>query len=70
MKNLYSLTVRGKCKTWSHLVWANPEHVTDWREDGIEVDEVVAVVPETVNRVGLTRPWCWLQRIGLIPMEW
>lgn len=70
MKRLYSITIHGKHKTWSHLVWANPEHVADWREDGIEVDEVVAVVPEWVNSIGLTRPWCWLQRVGLIPLEW
>jgi hypothetical protein len=68
MKNPYSLTVRGKHKTWSHLVWANPEHVTDWREDGIEVDEVLYIVPDLVQSMGLTRPWCFLQRIGLIPM--
>ena len=55
--------------TWSHLVWANPEHVTDWREDGIEVDEVIAIIPEAIQHMGLTRPWCWLQRVGLIPLE-
>jgi hypothetical protein len=68
MKRLYSLTVRGKHKTWSHLVWANPEHVTDWRQDGIEVDEVLYIVPDLVQSMGLTRPWCWLQKIGLIPL--
>lgn len=69
MKRLYSLTVHGTHKTWSHLVWANPEHVTDWREDGIEVDEVIATIPEAVHRMGLTKPWVFLQKIGLIPLS-
>jgi hypothetical protein len=68
MTRLYSITIQGKHKTWSHLVWANPEHVTDWREDGIEVDEVLYIVPDLIQSMGLTRPWCFLQRIGLIPM--
>ena len=70
MKHLYTLTVHGTHRTWSHLIWANPEHAEDWRQDGIEVDEVIAIIPETINRMGLTRPWCWLQRVGLIPLEW
>jgi len=40
----------------------------EWRQDGIEVDEVLYIVPDLVQSMGLTRPWCWLQKIGLIPM--
>ena len=69
MKRLYSVTVHGNARTWSCLVWMKPRHAADWREDGIEVDEVIAIIPEAIQHMGLTRPWCWLQRVGLIPLE-
>jgi len=27
------------------------------------IDEVVNVIPERVQRMGLLRPWCWAQDI-------
>jgi hypothetical protein len=68
MTRLYSITIRGTQRTWSHLVWAKPEHAEEWRQDGIEVDEVLYIVPDWVQIMGLTRPWCWLQKIGLIQL--
>jgi hypothetical protein len=68
MTRLYSITIQGTQRTWNHLIWANPEHAEEWRQDGIEVDEVLYIVPDLVQSMGLTRPWCWLQKIGLIPM--
>jgi hypothetical protein len=68
MTRLYSITIQGTRRTWNHLVWAKPEHAEEWRRDGIEVDEVLYIVPDLVQSMGLTRPWCWLQKIGLIPM--
>ena len=76
MTRLYSITIQGTQRTWNHLVWAKPEHAEDsvvskmetTAEDGIEVDEVLYIVPDLIQSMGLTRPWCFLQRIGLIPM--
>jgi hypothetical protein len=68
MTRLYSITIQGTRRTWNHLVWAKPEHAEEWRQDGIEVDEVLYIVPDLVQSMGLTRPWCWLQKIGLIQL--
>ena len=68
MTRLYSITIQGTQRTWNHLVWAKPEHAEEWRQDGIEVDEVLYIVPDLIQSMGLTRPWCWLQKIGLIQL--
>jgi len=59
----YALMIRGRRNEWSFPVWAKPEHVEEWREDGLIVDEVLNVIPQWVVDLGLTRPWCWLQDV-------
>jgi len=41
MVKLYSLTVHGTNKTWAFEIEAEPEWVDDWRNDGLEIDEIV-----------------------------
>jgi len=59
----YAITIRGRRKEWSFPIWAKPEHVEEWRKDGLIVDEVLNVIPKWVVDLGLTRHWCWLQDI-------
>lgn len=61
MKKLYSLQVRGKSKEWSFDIIANPKHVEDWREDGLEIDEIINRIPEWVVDIGLTKLWIFIQ---------
>lgn len=61
MKKLYSLQVRGKSKEWSFDIIANPKHVEDWREDGLEIDEIINRIPEWAVRIGLTKLWIFIQ---------
>lgn len=61
MKKLYSLEVRGKTKEWSFNIIADPKHVEDWREDGLEINEIVNSVPEWAVTMGLTKPWIFMQ---------
>jgi hypothetical protein len=61
MKRPYSVTVRGRYRTWAFTVNAEPEWVRDWREDGLEVDEVVNTIPVWAVELGLVRVWCWVQ---------
>jgi hypothetical protein len=42
--NLYSLTVCGTNKIWSFEIPAEPEWVEAWREDGLEVDEIIVQI--------------------------
>jgi hypothetical protein len=61
VKRLYSVTVRGREKTWGLPIKALPEHVEDWRADGLEVDELINTIPVWIHGLGLTRPWCAAQ---------
>jgi len=61
LRKRYSLTVRGRHHTWSFTIDAPPEHVADWRADGLEVDELLNTVPEWAVRAGLLRVWVFVQ---------
>lgn len=56
----YILTVRGKRETWCFPVNGNPEFVTEWRADGLQVDELVNTIFLWAHQFGLTRVWCFL----------
>ena len=41
MKKLMSITVHGNEKDWSFQFEGDDEFLDDWRDDGLEVDEVL-----------------------------
>jgi hypothetical protein len=62
----YAIIVKGRHKIWSFPVQIDPKYLDDYRGDGLIIDEVVNVIPERVQRWGLTRVWCWLQDRGIL----
>lgn len=44
MKKLMSITVEGNNKRWSFEFEGDDEFLEEWREDGLEVDEIVATI--------------------------
>lgn len=62
-KKALSVTVRGKHKVWSFTTFADPAYLSEWREDGLEIDEIVNVIPVWVADAGLVRPWCFCQDV-------
>jgi hypothetical protein len=62
-KKLLSLTVRGSEKVWSFEFYGDPKYLEDWREDGLEVNQIVNTVPLWVADLKLVRHWCFLQDI-------
>lgn len=44
---LYSVTVHGINKVWAFDVEAEEEWVEDWRNDGLEVDEIICTIGGT-----------------------
>ena len=71
MKKPYSLSVRtesGKHFTFTTMV--DPKYVDEWRAEGIEIDELINVIPEWVVDVGLLKPYMWLQDFIRIPSRW
>lgn len=65
MKKLHSLVVRAGHE-WSFPIWADPKYVQEWQEDGVEIDEIVNIIPDWVVNLGLAKLWCLLQDIGII----
>jgi ribosome maturation protein Sdo1 len=47
-KSYYTITVCGKRHEWVFPILVDPKYIKDWREDGLVIDEVVAIRPETV----------------------
>lgn len=59
MKRKLSVTVRGKSgAVYGFMFNGDPKYLDEWRADGLEIDEVLNVVPEWAVALGLTRIWC------------
>lgn len=41
MVKLLSITVKGKTKTWCFEFEGDDQYIEEWREDGLEIDEIV-----------------------------
>jgi len=63
MKRHYSLHVHGQNKHWSFDIYTEPGHVKAWREDGLEIAEVVGSCPGWVAELGLSRIWLFVQDV-------
>ena len=61
----YFLYVRGHRHEWAlELKGASPEHVEQWRADGLRVNEVVNEIPQWWVTLGLpVRFWCLCQDV-------
>ncbi len=60
-KKLYGLAIKGKEHTWSFDVYVDSRYVEEWREDGIDIEEIVNTIPVWIVDLGLTRAWCFFQ---------
>lgn len=61
MKRLMSIEVRGKEHEWSFNFYGNPKHLEGWRNDDLEINEIVNTIPEWVVDYGLMGPWIFFQ---------
>ena len=63
-KKYYSVVIKGKWHTWSFDLWAYPEYAEEWKQDGLQVDEIVNSIPEWWVNAGLpVKIWVFLQDI-------
>lgn len=63
MNTKLSITIQGKNKKWSFTFEGDPRHLDEWREDGLDVEEVLNTIPEWAVNWGLCRVWCFFQDI-------
>jgi len=61
MNKLLSVTVKGKTKTWSFNFYGDPKDLEEWRDDDLEIDEVVNTIPDWAVYAGLIKPWIFIQ---------
>ena len=61
MNKLLSVEIKGKEKDWSFNFYGDPKYLDEWREDGLEINEICNTIPLWVHSMGLTRPWIFLQ---------
>ncbi len=60
-KKLLSITVKGNHHEWSFNFYADPKYIQEWREDGLEIDEICNTIPEWVANFKLVKQWVFLQ---------
>jgi len=58
---LMSIEVKGKEFHWSFNFYGDPKHLEHWRDDGLEINEIVNTIPEWIVDIGLMRPWMFFQ---------
>jgi len=63
VKKLLSVEVRGANKTWSFSFYGDPKYINEWRDDGLEVNEIVNTIPMWAIDFGLVKPWIFFQDI-------
>ena len=64
MKKMHILNIRGKRKEWGFEVLVDPKYVPEWREDGLDINEIVNTVPQWYADLGLPiGVWCFVQDI-------
>jgi hypothetical protein len=60
-KKLLSIAVKGKNSVWGFNFYADPKHIKEWRDDGLDVVEIENIVPEWVANFNIVKEWCFLQ---------
>ena len=60
-KKLLGIEVKGKTKTWGFNFYGDPKHLQEWLNDGLDVYEILNIVPEWVVDYGLSKPWIFFQ---------
>jgi hypothetical protein len=62
-KKLLSIAVKGKTAWWGFDFYADPKHLQEWRDDGLDIVEIENTIPMWVVDFGLTKQWCFLQDV-------
>ena len=57
MSILHSVTVRGKGHTWCVDTYITRENAEVWRQDGIEVSEILNTIPKWAVDAGIPVRW-------------
>ena len=67
---LLVVTVRGSRFKWSFQFYGDPRNIPEWDADGLEVYEVVNIIPAWVVNLGLIKPWWFFQNVFNFRWPW
>lgn len=68
---LHSVTVRGNGHTWLIDTYITREIAQVWRDDGVEIHEVINRIPKWyVDMGGSVRLWCFVQDVFHFKNPW
>jgi len=68
---LLSITVNAKDgRKFSFDFYGDTKYLQEWRDAGLQIDEVVNTIPEWVVDMGLLRPWCFMQDVFNFKNPW
>jgi hypothetical protein len=68
---LHSVTVKGSGHTWGIDTYITRETAQDWRDDGLDVVEVMNRIPAWWVHAGLSvRLWCFCQDVFHFRNPW
>lgn len=55
--------VRGRTGLWGFPFYGDPEHIDQWRADGLDIVIVENSFPGWIANLGLQRIWCFFQDV-------
>jgi len=65
----FAINVRGKIREWSFNFEGREQDLSDWIEDGLDVEQVLYSVPAWAMQTGLWRVWEWWYSCPRRPQE-
>ncbi|QQP96520.1 hypothetical protein [Lysobacter enzymogenes] len=69
-KKLLALQIQGQSHPWHFEFYGDPSHISDWRADGLVVEEVENTVPESLPGFIPSRLWAFAQDIFNFRSPW
>lgn len=68
---LHSVIVRGRGHTWCIDTYITKATAQDWRDDGLDVREILNTIPKWWVDAGLSvRLWCFCQDVIHLKNPW
>ncbi len=61
MKQRLIISVRGTRHEWNFQIMGDPKYLQEWRDDGLNVDELFHSIPEWVVNAKLASVWMFFE---------
>jgi len=62
-KRVFEINVKGKSKSYSFNFDGDPQYLSEWRAQGLDINPVLNIIPKWVVDIGLLNVWIFFQDI-------